>query len=70
MTDFTEVTIVKKATQSPGQIRSWSFRSNSFSDERKVLKIVYINNILFIYTIFRTFLSSENDFDRNDHDRI
>ena len=53
MTDFTEVTIVKKATQSPGQIRSWSFRSNSFSDERTVLKIVYINNILFIYTIFR-----------------
>ena len=34
------------------------------------LKIVYINNILFIYTIFRTFLSSENEFDRNDHDRI
>ena len=53
MTDFTEVTIVKKATQSPGQIRSWSFQSNSFSDERTVLKIVYINNILFIYTIFR-----------------
>ena len=70
MTDFTEVTIVKKATQSPGQIRSWSFRSNSFSDERTVLKIVYINNILFIYTIFRTVLSSENEFDRNDHDRI
>ena len=34
------------------------------------LKIVYINNILFIYTIFRTFFSSENEFDRNDHDRI
>ena len=34
------------------------------------LKIVYINNILFIYTIFRTFFPSENEFDRNDHDRI
>ena len=43
----------QNATQSLGQIRSWSFRSNSFSDGKKVLKIVYINNILFIYTIFR-----------------
>ena len=60
----------QNATQSLGQIRSWSFRSNSFSDGKKVLKIVYINNILFIYTIFRTFFPSENEFDRNDHDRI
>ncbi len=44
-------TIVKKATQSPGQIRSWSFRSNSFSDEKKVLKIVYINNIYYLYIL-------------------
>ena len=43
----------QNATQSLGQLRSWSFRSNSFSDGKKVLKIVYINNILFIYTIFR-----------------
>ncbi len=34
----------QNATQSLGQIRSWSFRSNSFSDGKKVLKIVYINN--------------------------
>ena len=71
MTDFTEVTIVKKATQSPGQIRSWSFRSNSFSDERKVLKIVYINNIYYLYILsLGEKLFSDFDFDRNDHDRI
>lgn len=70
MTDFTEVTIVKKATQSPGQIRSWSFRSNSFSDERKVLKIVYINNYYLYILSLGEKLFSDFDFDRNDHDRI
>ena len=39
---------------------------------KKVLKIVYINNIyiLFIYTIFRREIIFFFDFDRNDHDRI
>ena len=48
-----KVKAVFSQLQKSGQIRSWSFRSNSFSDGKKVLKIVYINNILFIYTIFR-----------------
>ena len=41
----------QNATQSLGQIRSWSFRSNSFSDEKKVLQIVYINNIHNLYIL-------------------
>ena len=35
------------------------------------LKIVYINNIYYLYILsLELFFSSENEFDRNDHDRI
>ena len=61
----------QNATQSLGQIRSWSFRSNSFSDGKKVLKIVYINNIYYLYILsLGEKLFFYFDFDRNDHDRI
>ena len=35
------------------------------------LKIVYINNIYYLYILsLELFFPSENEFDRNDHDRI
>ena len=61
----------QNATQSLGQIRSWSFRSNSFSDGKKVLKIVYINNIIiYIYYLQARKILSKIEFDHFDHDHF
>ena len=34
------------------------------------LKIVYINNIYYLYILSLELFSSENEFDRNDNDRF
>ena len=52
MTDFIEVTIVKKQHKVPVKFGHGHFGQIRFQ-MKKILKIVYINNILFIYTIFR-----------------
>ena len=63
-------TIVKMQHKVSVKFGHGHFGQIRFLMGKKVLKIVYINNILFIYTIFRREIIFYFDFYRNDHDRI